>query len=903
MTVVSSPMNARNTHHVKLSDGIADVGLILCDPNGVENERAFSSDPVQRSSIKFYQGEQALSDLEPPWQDVVMDDWSGGRGEPKYETDTSKYWDSRSVDTTNQGITLGPMILWDKGTAVKAHNTDWPDFTAVTLGAYTREAYSTQALYGATTFIARKFVASSAYTPVYLYFYAKKIGTPSGILKVYLAQDDGTGQAPHDNDWDYTAVAPNEELKMHMVSFGSASAFTSSASYWIIFGGGATDDANNHYEILTSDANGSPACSTRTGTWDASEAKDVYYRLEAAGTQFRAHMAETKGALYAGAEYVDGTTSKVFICGTSGVATGGAAGYLADTNNAAVITNDLWNAAILRLFSGTGAYIPSPWRVIWDTETTNSLIDVYPNFGVTPSTDTRYVVLGSDRWTEVTGHSFAAGTFISDVLATHGAIYWALGPSVDMKRLIHNYSGATYFQWAAETNNKYTFLKALTDAATTEIWGANRTLPATVAKASAIDLTGGSGSALTFGSAINVGDLGEKITGLQVYGEQMPLLYVFKEGSVYFLENDVPKDWRISGMKNAADERNGYASVVHDVYLYFSFLDSVERYYSTSLDDVGPNKKGGMQSDRRGLFTSFVSYPGLLYATIDGGYWNYSSIVGWNGQGWHELFRSPVTSNTCRLYGKLYIQPLPGDHVDRMYTTMNGNLVSFQVHTNPYTHNSMGSGERFQYYTYAPAGSIETGWIHLGLEGVNKLFNSVTIHGENLSSTYSKLYLDYKLDDDSDYTVVGQFTIANDTGELLFDDATHDITGKRIRLRIRMETLYTNSTPKIDAIILEALAVVPSKQILSLTFRLEDNGKDLIGQPDDYTDADTKLAQLRTWAADAGSLAMSGHIDELNGLRVKIDYPSLRITKHEPAETGHKKRNRYVAQFRAWVID
>jgi len=476
---------------------------------------------------------------------------------------------------------------------------------------------------------------------------------------------------------------------------------------------------------------------------------------------------------------------------------------------------------------------------------------------------------------------------------------------VDIKRLIHNYS-AGYFQWATETNNKYTFLKVLTDGLTAEIWGANRTLPSTVAKASAVDLTGGSGSALSFGSAINVGDLGEKITGLQIYGENMPLLYVFKEGSIYYLDNEIPKDMRISGLKYAADERNGYATAVHNTYLFWTFQDSVERYFRGSLDDVGPNRDGGLPYDRRGMISSFLPYTGLLYASMDGGRDNYSSIIAYNGQGWHEIWRSPAPVSTGaqrRIYGKLHIQPIQTDIFDRMYFSWNGNIIALPVHTNPFNLNSDGTGTDYGSYMYCPGGSLETGWVHLGLEGVDKLFNSVTVFGKNLGSSRSRIFVDYKLDDDTSWTVAGQVTISNDTGEILLDSATYNLTGKRIRLRVRLETLKSNSSPKIDAIVLEALAVVPSKQRLEMTFKLEDYGKDLLNQPDDYTDADSKLAQLRTWAASAGTIAMSGHIDEINGLRVKLDYPSLRIIKHEPSEINHRKRNKFVAQISAWVID
>lgn len=899
MTVTVSPMHARNSHHVKLSDGITDVGLILCDPGGETAKSpprsSISSDPVVRSSIKMYSGEQRHSDLEPPWTDTAQDDFSGGRGGEKYEVDTSKYWDGRQVDTTNVGAILAGMEIWDKGQAVKKHATNWSMYADTT---FPRKKYQTYALYGATRYVTVLLEPEVDFNATYLYFYAKKVGSPSGNLTVRIYNSFDLYPTTVK---DTTTVAISEELQLCVAVLNPAnSTFVTSGAYHIAFIGGASDNAANHYEVLSDGSGSGDRVSSNGSDWSAGATGRCYYRIEEVGKEFRAHFAELKGLLYVAAEYADSSVSKVFSCGTAGMATAGSSIYLRDSNNSAAILNDYYNGAVIRIFDGTGHHLPSPWRWISDTLTTNSEIQVTPAWGLAPGADSVYAIVASDRWMEVTGHGLTT-QYISDVVSLNGALYFALGPSVAGKRLRNFWASSTYWQWTNETYQA-TMLARLTDSGTSELWSCNRVLPAKVWAAPALDCTGtGTVNALTNGTGIYVGDAGEKITGLQVYGETTPQLYVFKEGSVHKLVAEVPQELRISGLRSAADERNGHASAVNDVYLYFSFLDSVERYYDGALDDIGPNRDGGLPSDRRGMISSFVAYPGVLYASIDGGNYNYSSIVAWNGQGYHEIWRAPIAGK--RLLGKMYIQPVPGDNVDRLYFSWNGDILSLPVATKPYEFNSMEATEHMQYYAYAPGGSIETSWIHFGLEEVDKLFNAVTITGENLGSAQSRIYLDYKLDDDASYTTAGQFTISGDSGELVLDDATHNITGRRIRIRIRMETLYNNSTPKIDTIIVEGLVTVPSKQRMSLTFRLEDYGKDLLGQPDDQPDADTTLAQLRTWAAAAGTIGMSGCIDELNGLRVKLDYPSIRVVKHEVEEINHRKANRYIAQLSAWVID
>lgn len=903
MTVTVTPSGKRNTHHIKLSDGVTDLGLILCDAGGNEDKRGFTSDPVNRQSIKMYSGEQRHSDLEPPWEVVVQDEFSGGRGGEKYEIDTSKYWDSRQVDTTNPGVVLAPMEIWDKGTAINPANTNWPMYAST---SFARRKYTNVSLWNITpdySAIAVPFTAAIA-NPTNLYFWAKKTRSPTNSkLDIYIYTDSlGAPNTQVANA--YTNVSIDKDLRLYRAVFASVT-LTPGTAYWLIFAGDTFDVVNLGYYTIIGDGDDTTSClkgnSDTLSSWTAAGVAKPYYHMTGTGVEFRAHFAEIRGSLIFGAEYKNGSTSKVFQDGIAGVATAGAAGYLRDANRASGIVNDWHNTAIIRIMQGTGHHLPSPWRFIEDTLTANSEMQVEPDWSVAPDATSWYAVIGGDRWIEVTGHGLGANEYITDAIGINGAIYFACGPGVVARRFRHYWTGTTYFVWTNETGYA-TFFEKLIDAATNEIWIANRTVPAQIQKASGVDCTGtGAVGALSFGSAINCGDLGEKITGMVIYGEDTPQLYVFKEGSIYRVVNEVPQELRISGMRAAADERNGYASAVSGVYLYFSFLDSIERYYSGSLDNISPNKDGGMPYDRRGMASSMAAYPGILYTSIDGGNHNYSSIIAWNGQGYHEVWRAPAPG--IRIYGDIYIQPLPGDNADRLYFSWNGNIISLTVVGNPYDHNSMGASENFQYYCYAPGGYIETGWIHMGLEEVTKLFNSVKVVGENLGSSRSQIYLDYKLDDDSDYTEVGQFTITNDTGELELDSATYNIIGRRIRLRIRMETLYNNSTPKITAILLEGLKTVPNKQRAVLTFRLKDYGSNLLGEPEDTADVDTTVAKLREWADYAGTIGMSAHVDELNGKRVKLDRPVMRVRRMTTGDAGEQNEVEYIFQMGVWIID
>jgi hypothetical protein len=150
----------------------------------------------------------------------------------------------------------------------------------------------------------------------------------------------------------------------------------------------------------------------------------------------------------------------------------------------------------------------------------------------------------------------------------------------------------------------------------------------------------------------------------------------------------------------------------------------------------------------------------------------------------------------------------------------------------------------------------------------------------------------------TDYVSVSSgapFTIDGDSGEMQLS-STYSITGRRIRLRLTLETNYNNSTPKIDAIILEGLSTIPHKYQTVITFRVEDNALDLLGQPDDYTTASSKLLQLSTWASEPGVVLVNSFENELDGRYAKLDPASIRVIKHEAKEVNHQKKDVYICQ-------
>lgn len=891
------PNDDRQPYHLELTDGVSTVGLILCDRDGNENPRAFNRAPIPRSSLKIYQGEQKNSDLEPPWTDVVQEDWGGGHGGETFDDDASRYWDGYRMDSTRGYLVRGPLERFAKG--VRGWDGDW------------NSGYALRRLYGdrgtvtgtmvSGLYQAVKFTATTTATHVWLYL--GYFGAP-GNLTVSIFTDNAGTPGVLVNSATTITTASAEAYSPKVVRAAINVTLTPTTAYWIVINGAsATSDSSNYWYsfggegILPSKGGGDGA------TWDDTGTRGFMFRLTDAEDPFRAHFGILKNSLYAGLEYLDGGDSVVYINGTAGTATAGATTYLRDTNNAA-ITDDAFNGALIYLWDGPGS---SVYRRIADTATANSEITV-TDWGITPTAATKYAVLDTEKFTLAGTFATATSKIITDVLSANGALYWAAGDAATayIRRLRHHWTAGapgTYFNWTDEGTSG-TLLESLTDGGAQKMWLANRSLPTVLKYCTAPDCTGTDAvAAPTWTTATAPGDVGIKATNIVTYGEGFPRIHLMKEDAIIEYVGNQPQELRIAALRNARDGWNGIAACVNDVYLYFSFLDRVQRYYSGQIDDIGPD----LPADRRGKIMALVPYPGRLYAAVDGGPYNYSTIQCYNGRGWCEVYRAPSVG--LRIMNA-FIQPIPGPYnADRLWFSMGSDIVSLsiEVKADP----AGQSSTYYQYARYAPAGWIESGWMYLNLRQIEKLFNSVTLMRDSSALLTDTARVLVKYDEDTAWTYVGHVSTWGARGitgmpvaKFVLDDTTHNETGMRIRVRIVLEGLTDNGSSKIVASALEGLVTVPHKYQTTITFRLEDYAETLqLNGQDTYTDADTKFAKLDEWASLAGTVGLTSHIDMMNNKRVKIDAASVQLLKHEKFEINGRKRNRYLCQMSMIEVD
>ena len=398
---------------------------------------------------------------------------------------------------------------------------------------------------------------------------------------------------------------------------------------------------------------------------------------------------------------------------------------------------------------------------------------------------------------------------------------------------------------------------------------------------------------------ITCGDTRSNITNMVMAGyPKRP--YVAKEDSIGSVWDGVYSEIAVPEMKWIMSEKNGQAMVQHDVYLYFNMAGGmVERYYEQRLDDIGPNREEGLPRNRQGEISCLVPYPGRLYAAINAGMSGYSSVLCYNGLGWHEIYRSNYLGKNIT---DLYIYATPGNDVsDIMYICEGTGIYSIPIAINPMKQYD------YQYFGFKESGDkpyIVTGWFDFGYREINKYFHSVTITSDCTNDKtptgfeyYYELY--YQVDDAKTWTMAGT-SGAEPTIEFhLTDD--NSLSGKRIRFKIVM---YSNSgyenSPKLLALVAKSIVRLPVKRTWNITFLLEPmndlNKRMLTDDKDDFYNL------LMEWASSdrhSTPLIMRSKNVLYDNINVMIDPPSLRPyqTINKFNDVGGQEEYKHIGSF------
>ncbi len=338
-----------------------------------------------------------------------------------------------------------------------------------------------------------------------------------------------------------------------------------------------------------------------------------------------------------------------------------------------------------------------------------------------------------------------------------------------------------------------------------------------------------------------LGNKGEKVTGVTTYGDpEVP--WVFRAQSAGSVEEGIFNPIPLKELSQAENVHNGQGNVVHNVYLYFSFLHGLERFYRNNLDDVGPNRDEGLPDERRGFITSMQGYIGRFF-------YNYDVLEGYsaifestNGTDHHEIYRCDTPGKRIR---NLYIQVVPGDAADRLWFTEGDDVAWIPLPGNTLKEDTDDT------YRFTHEAVLETGWMYGQEQDAVKLFGSVKLFLENVTSN-RKVEWDYKKDEDTAWTVMATPFTSPPVQEVDLN-----VSAKRLKLRFRIQTNDNTTSPKIRAMFISTTTRPRTRYTYTMTTIFADNPINLRGDQDTSITADAVLTQLDTWMEANTTLTMN----------------------------------------------
>ena len=914
MTVIVGTTEDTPNHHIKLAgtnnDGSSTtLGLLLCDTRGRPDAKGIQKMSYPSTALKIAQGNSGYGDFEMPYTPIVQSDWGGGRGQEEFEKDTSRFYDSYRCDTTRGKIEAGPLATESTGptltTIGDSHTnaqqeipdvTPTPDVNAIaskfTVGASDFEMKSVEITAKANVLDAKE----------------------TFVIRLY--SHDAVNNEP-----DATLAYSFFQVSTLLVGIGNTIDISISLVYTLVAGTTYWIGIENpsHTELVSFNAYegtgltyGSCLYDATSGTWSAyTQTKELSFLINSTPVGERKFF-EYKGAMYYFEIPDSGATPSLWMNGYRGMAgdNSGALNTTVTAINMATGYVDLTDK-IIQIVSGPGITEKQTWRrIVSNTEANPTVLTVSPAWTVAQTTSTQFVILGCNSWTQITGTSSASSatnikdmatlvTNPTDIQIVDDIIYIAQGSGKLMARMKLLATGL----WAdCFADSDYAdFLQLVVDAeGARKIWRGEAVASlASSATPLASGATWDAAADLTWGSDITCGSTSVKITNLVAYGNPQQA-WIMKEDSFGSINDGVYAEVPLSEMKNVRSELNGRAAMQHNLYLYFSMLDGIERYYNEQLDDLGPNRDAGLPEDRRGPVTKLLGYPGRIYAVVDGSEAGYASILCNNGVGWHEIYRGGYHN---KIYD-IFVQVIPGiaaeESIDRMWISENDRVYSIPIALNP---------RNTEDYRYHDGAYVISSWIYGGFKDVNKFFKSLSVFADDMASTTSvEVY--YQVDEEGDtdawHTLSTEYNTEPEQ-EIDFS-ATHNVFGKRIRYKIVLNAnTAADTAPRVNAVRIDSVTRVPPKSAWKLTFLIEDCYTELDGIRNETTALSiaTTLNEFADSDQYACPLLMTANFPLFDNKYVFVDPSSFQLMEAHHGQImndGQEHKIRAIGQVTVYEV-
>jgi hypothetical protein len=537
----------------------------------------------------------------------------------------------------------------------------------------------------------------------------------------------------------------------------------------------------------------------------------MFYRITDADTKRQWKFFALHGGLYAVSVNDSGAASVLKINGARGTATAGTSTTLTDTNQS--MTTNVHASAFIRIIDGTG---DGQYRQI--ASNTSTAFTVSVAFDVTPDNTSKYIVYSSDDWLTAAGTP-GLGAVKNRPVTVGNIGYFPQGQSVNIRRMRVN---ATSHDFADDGTNKADLMFFHNEGSAPQVITANA-----ASSTFAMSDVKAWGTNLVPGTAKAVGASDYRITN---FAAHQKVLRIFKEDGVYTYNGGViEKDGQ--NFSDVPDPTTGLAVGMQNGALWWGWAHDVIRQIGSSYDPMLGYKRGfeGVAEPRKGYISCIVSAVGWLFFVIDGGTDNYSSILVWNGMGWHEIFRGWATGVRIR---NAYWQGNFGAK-GRLWFDINGDIA----------------------------------WISFPLFAANPLKDTtIPFHHEAVCVTAT-----YDAHDQNLYKVLGLMRVFLDSGTCEIDYQTNANVGTsnwtvlgtadstpvedislnlggifQIRFRFRLQVSLSTTPATLSGWQFTGRMMSINKYQFLATFRADSDAETKSDEPDH--DPDELFTQLKVWA-------------------------------------------------------
>lgn len=933
------------------------LALIPSDSEGNFNWHGITKAPLTRNAMQTTTSSGEWSDLEYPWQAIQQEDWTGGRGNLRFSSDKSRFFDSKRAQTAFRScIYNAPLDYYADGSITRAISTNCP-------GSLYWEKVS-----GNKKYIAVKYICGSVTNAGEVYIHLKRRGNPASPLTVELCSSltGATVLASHDFTTDEITDTLAEFRKFAFTTV----TLTQNVTYYVrVHSDSGT--SNDHWEVGCNAVSDSNTYISPSGNTFQTADFEMYYRVAAPQNDYRCKFFTYEQLTFAVRQQKENGTPTLLMNGDIGKVTSSTSTTITDSSKS--WTADQWVGAKIGLIYGNGAQEHVDcWRTI--TENTATTITVDSDFTITPAADVVFIINDTPLWKTITGHGLTA--HVTDIHVIRGVVYFAQGDYTDVIKMRWN-NGA--FEYKTLTGIKATFLQSVRDRNGMMLYRARNddSKKRTVDRSVLLDwmgtektwtkittaVTTTDGGVVTSSVDFGTGDYDQllykitianftnqkqacklvitlqesednkafvnvqsvtatadgdwyinahcqyryrrfqlvpsgtgcsannidftttqiphfvdkvylldnygKITKLFEYGsEQEKSLWIFQEGMVSSInKTENTEDTyhldriNIDELQTTAEEHNGKAVGTSDVYLLWSWLNGLQRYYNTQLEGKGPDHDEGLPKDKRGRITQILSYPSNFFVSIDGGKDGYSSIMLFNGNGWHNLYQAP---NKGERIHDIAFQPIYGNRPDRLWANVGDDIIWLAMPSR------ILYALHDEYAEYTHESVVVSSWLTGGMAEVDKLWQSLSIMADYLGDT-CWIEADYQLDDDETWHPIpdNPYTVSPQQEEL-FANENESINGKKLRYRLRLQTTDMHKTPKVNVVLIKCLGRVDIKYSYSFAFRNIQYKADLAGNYEELEPYELD-AILSEWANSLATLRLNSAFKIYDNKRVFLD--------------------------------